>query len=296
MEPILVRTKSRRTSNNEGLQAFVFEEEVSCISLQKSTVRVNVCFRNAAVVSSVQRNRMTFNVITARLVREINRVIESCWFCWCFTCSIAEVGEFVHVEPDSAELNFFVEHIEHVLPVLGCVRMEKVNESCGARPNLAYVGLFPICIHYIDSSFQPLVVSSSNVLDPSVDDRDVSITISDVLHLCKRETVLINGKVFVADHIIDISPDCVKGNPILFIIGQNFKELISIWVAVLALMEAKRPERRKFRSSNIGVQFLHRCLGALFSQEKSEVEHSSNHLISDVWSLLIPRLDHIHSV
>lgn len=72
---------------------------------------------------------MTLNAILARLVGQIFGVVEGSLFGGGIAGSVAEIGIFVHVEPNSTELYFLVQSVEHILPILGGIRVEEINKS-----------------------------------------------------------------------------------------------------------------------------------------------------------------------
>ena len=207
---------------------------------------MSISFRYVAIMSGVQRNGMTFDVVTTRLVRKILRIVKSRRGRRCFASPIAKVGQFIHIEPDSAELYLFVENIEHVLPILSGVGMEEVNKGGPSRPDFSHIRLFSSPIHDKDSSFEAFLICASSILDSSVDDGDVSISVSDIFHFLQRKLVLVDREVFIVDHVIDICPDGVQGKSILLVVGQDIEKFIGIRIPISALMETETPERRQF--------------------------------------------------
>ena len=124
--------------------------------------------------------------------------------------------------------------------------MEEVNEGGSSRPDFSHIRLFSSSIHDKDSSFEAFLIGTSSILNASIDDGNVSVSICDIFHFIQRKLVLVDGEVFVVDHVIDICPDGVQGKPILLVVGQDIEKFIGIRIPISALMETEAPERRKF--------------------------------------------------
>lgn len=151
---------------------------------------MNISFLQTSVMGCVQGNCVGFNNIFSRIVRQIMRIVE-CWI-WSFklllvfiltfsifnlirTRSITEVGIFIHIEPNSRKLNFFVEKIEHITPISGCIRVEEVDKSGCSWPNSTSQ---LITFGILDENTSGLSFFISNTIinfDSCIDNRNVSI-------------------------------------------------------------------------------------------------------------------------
>ena len=98
--------------------------------------------------------------------------------------------------------------------------MEEVNEGGFSRPDFPNKRFLSRCILDEDIPLETFIIGTACSFDASVDNGDVSVSVCDILHDRKREATLINGEVFVVDHVIDICPDGVQGKVIFLIIGK----------------------------------------------------------------------------
>ncbi len=174
--------------------------------------------------------------------------------------------------------------------------MEEVNKGGPSRPDFSHIRLFSSPIHDKDSSFEAFLICASSILDSSVDDGDVSISVSDIFHFLQRKLVLVDREVFIVDHVIDICPDGVQGKSILLVVGQDIEKFIGIRIPISALMETETPERRQFGLAWVKIEFFDCRFRALFTQEEPEVKNSTDDLVCDGSLGGISRFDDIHGV
>ena len=71
METVFAGTKSTRPGDDERFQVLALQELVGSVCFQEGTEGVSISFRYVAIMSSVQRNGMAFDVVTTGLVRQI---------------------------------------------------------------------------------------------------------------------------------------------------------------------------------------------------------------------------------
>ena len=99
--------------------------------------------------------------------------------------------------------------------------MEEINESGCSRPNFTNIRLLSVRFKHIDSSLQSLLICTSTVLDSSINDRDIVVLIKNLIHPIKWEPTLIDRKILIVNHVIDIRPDSIKRNTIFLITRGN---------------------------------------------------------------------------
>ncbi len=124
--------------------------------------------------------------------------------------------------------------------------MEEVNEGGLSRPDFPNKRFLSRCILDEDIPLETFIIGTACSFDASVDDGDVSISVSDIFHFLQRKLVLVDREVFIVDHVIDICPDGVQGKSILLVVGQDIEKFIGIRIPISALMETETPERRQF--------------------------------------------------
>lgn len=218
VEAVFAWAKGWTSGDDERFQVFVLEEEVSCIGLEESAVGMDVGFADVAVVSSVEGNGVAFDLIRSWLVGQIFRVIKDSRLASSFTCTITEVSQLIHIKPNSTKLYLFVEIVEHILPILSSIRMEEIDEGSRSWPYFTNIWFFSTSIHNIDISFQAFLIGASTIFDAGIDDRDVSVSLKNLVHLSEGESFLIDCEILVVDHVIDIVPDCVERDTVLFVV------------------------------------------------------------------------------
>lgn len=92
--------------------------------------------------------------------------------------------------------------------------MEEIYECGCAWPYFA-LQFASVSIFNKNSSCFSLNVCCTIVdFDAGIYDRHVVIAICDLFHGIEWESGFINGEVFVVDHIVDISPDGIKGEAV----------------------------------------------------------------------------------
>jgi len=114
-------------------------------------------------------------------------------------------------------------------------------------------------------------------------------------HGLRREVVVIDGKVDVVSHVINIRPHNVKRKGILTVVSKNLFKLKNILVSPFALVETERPEGLQSPASQIGVVLLHNSLRGVLSitsQEEVQVNDTSHNLVGKV---LAAFKDQIHT-
>ena len=179
---------------------------------------MNIGLWYISIVSWIQRNSVWLDVVCTRLVGEILWVVETSWLRWSFTRSITEICILVHVKPNTRKLNLLIENLEHILPVLGSVWMEKINKSSCSWPNHALEFLFSSSILHKNSSFFSLFIGYSIIyFNASIHDRYIMISACDFFHLVKREFFFIHCKIFIFNHIVNVRPNSIKRNRMIFV-------------------------------------------------------------------------------
>ena len=102
---------------------------------------VGISLSDVAIVSTVQGNGLTLDVVVPRVVRQVSTVVEDRGFRRDMAGTVAEVVDFVHVEPKAVEGEFLVEAVEHVYPVPSGVWVEEIHEDRVTGPYFANVRL-----------------------------------------------------------------------------------------------------------------------------------------------------------
>mmetsp|Transcript_397 Transcript_397/g.1181 ORF Transcript_397/g.1181 Transcript_397/m.1181 type:complete len:330 (-) Transcript_397:766-1755(-) len=162
----------------------------------------------------------------------------------------AEVGNFVHVNPQAVERQLVVPLLQMVLPPLLCSRVRKVGVVRRARPYLADVGLagdvfeehvlgdavvvggFPRLhldarVHYGHPPLSPAV----QLLHPS-------------LEPVQRELDRVNREVLPPIHVVNVGPHGFKWDGGGGVVGYHLLHLIDGLIPPLALVEAQAPVGR----------------------------------------------------
>jgi hypothetical protein len=160
--------------------------------------------------------------------------------------------------------------------------MEEVNKSGWSRPNFSNIGFLSISLHNVNSSLQSFLIGTSTCLNSCINNGNVSIFLKYLVHPIKRESVLINSEIFIIDHIVNISPNCIKRKSILFKIRNYLLKYRNIVISPSTLMEPKSPEWRNLSSTIISIQSLDCSLWILFSQEESKIEDTTNNFKGDI--------------
>ena len=218
VETIFAWAEGWASGDDERFQVFALEEEVGCVGLEEGAVGMHVGFADVAIVSSVEGNGVAFDLIWSWLVGQILRVVEDGRLASSFTCTIAEVSQLIHIKPNTTELYLFIEIVEHILPILRSIGMEEINEGSRSWPNFTHIWFFSTGIPNVDIPFQTFLIGASTIFDTGVDNRNVSVSLKNLVHLIEWESFLIDCEILVVDHVIDIVPDGIKRNAVLFVV------------------------------------------------------------------------------
>ena len=130
-------------------------------------------------MGAVERNCVGLDVVVARVVGQIVGVVKYLRLGGNAAGSVAKIVNFVHVQPQSVELQFAVEEVEHVQPVLGGVGVEVVHKYRIARPYFPHE-VRSVCIPRENSSFETLLIGIANSLDSRVDDGNPLVLLPDL--------------------------------------------------------------------------------------------------------------------
>lgn len=194
------------------------------VGLEETVENTDVGICHIPVMCGIQRNSSSLHIpFYPWMVGQIVSVINTS-FIWFSkrTRAVTEVRELVHVEPNSRKLYFFVKIVEHVHPVVSGVRMEEVDKGCCPWPNrageLLAGGGFDEDIPLLSFNVWVKLIPRFNT---GIDDRHIVIIFQYLLHPIQRESLFINRKVLKIIHVIDVTPNRVQWQVILFEFGQD---------------------------------------------------------------------------
>ncbi len=121
--------------------------------------------------------------------------------------------------------------------------MKEVNKGTGTRPNNPSY-FFASWSFQKDISSLPLSVGEQLVSSfySCINDRNIVIIFKDIFHSIERESFFINGEILKEKHVIDVTPNCIKGYVILLVLSQNSFKVLYVLVAPSTLMEAHTPK------------------------------------------------------
>lgn len=175
--------------------------------------------------------------------------------------------------------------------------MEKVHKSSCSWPNLTMQLLLSIPIFGVYISFFALIVCGTIInFYTCIDDRNPVMAICYLFHLIQWESGLIDSEILIIYHIINIRPYIIQWQSIIFVSLDNILQIAYILVPPSTLMCTQRPKWWYSRSSQIQMEFIHSSFRRLLSQEKSEINYSSNNFISQIMFVIFGFLDNIHRI
>lgn len=183
---------------------------MSRIGLHKPEESVYIGLQQIAVVGGVQRNRLSFDGVVARVVGDIIGEINAVMgVVGGRARPITQVGDFVHIEPHARELDLRVQVLEHVIPVFGRIGMKVVHEQHFASPHLPnLISALRVLDEHI--SLLPLLIRVSlPKSDAGLHDWNVVIFVSNFGHTIQGEPLFVDGEGFKLSHVVDVRPDCV---------------------------------------------------------------------------------------
>lgn len=142
------------------------------------------------------------------MVGNVVRVINSL-FRWCWAWAVTKIRNFIHVKPNPREFYLFVKTIKHIKPILSGIRMKIVSKNNLTCPNLPNL-IISFSILNKNISFLPLLPCHTFLIpDTWLDNRNIMIFCQNLLHLFKRESLLVNCECFKLLHVINIRPYCI---------------------------------------------------------------------------------------
>ena len=211
--------------------------------------------------------------------------------------SVNEVACFVHIYPDTREGDLGVKQIKPKGPVSRGVGVSEIREMDIARPDFSQE-VFTIRVSNVDLFLNRLVEVGIIVdSDTSINDRDPSLLISleHVVHLGGREVGIINDKVNIILHVVNIRPDDIKNKIVRLVVGEHSFHFLSVLEPILGLMVAKSPEWMHDPSSDIGVILLDNSLWesrVITTKEEVKIDDTTNDLVGQ--DLVLN--DDVHSI
>lgn len=75
MEAVFAGAERRATGNDEGSDVFRFQESIGCVGLEEPTEDMDVGLGKVSVVSGIEGNSMSLDIVRSGLVREIFRIV-----------------------------------------------------------------------------------------------------------------------------------------------------------------------------------------------------------------------------
>jgi len=173
--------------------------------------------------------------------------------------------------------------------------MEVIHKSCWSWPYKAYI-LTTISIFHEDISLVSFFVKFWIYGYSRINNRDISELIRYFFHLWKRKVLLIDCEILKINHVIDITPNCIKGQSCLFIFFNNLLQCFNWVIAPFRLMKSQRPERWNSNLPNAAFKEFVYYIQRLFSKNKSEIKYSAYHFISKIMFIIFLWFYHIHSM
>jgi hypothetical protein len=137
------------------------------------------------------------------VVRQITTVVKNGRVCGDMAGTIAEIIDFVHIEPESIKGKFLIKNVQHIYPILSGVGVKEVNKSSISRPHLPYERLATRLLS-VDSSFKSLLIAGSRVFDSRINYWHPPVVFHDGLHFFNRKTILVDGEVLKFQQVIDV--------------------------------------------------------------------------------------------
>ena len=172
----------------------------------------------------IQRNGSSLNVsLDSRVIGQIVSIVKKCPLLKRSkrTRTVAKTWEFVHIKPDTWELDFLIKVVKHIDPILSGIRMQEVNKTCGSWPdstNKIWTGRgFDINI-----SLEPFGIGKAiTQLDSCINDWHIIIVLEYFVHSIKGEPSLVNSEILKVKHVVNIAPDGVQRKIIFSVFLQH---------------------------------------------------------------------------
>lgn len=145
-------------------------------------------------------------------------VKSSCLWLSKWTWSITKIRKLIHIKPNTRKLYFFVKKIEHINPIIGSIRMKKINKRSSTWPNYACkfftIGSFEENISFLSLSIRIKWITS---FDSSINNWHIVVILKNLFHSIKWESFFIDGKILKVKHVINIAPYSVQRKVVLFV-------------------------------------------------------------------------------
>lgn len=174
--------------------------------------------------------------------------------------------------------------------------MEEVDEGGRSWPDPTHVGLLGVTFHDVDVSLEAVLVGRAGGLDACVDDGDVTVPLQYLIESIEGEPALVDGEIFVIDHVVDIGPDGIEGDAVGLVSGDDVLEVGDVLVAPATLVEAQTPEGRQCCSAIVEIELFQGGLGVLLTEEEAEIDDASDDLEGEVVPAIRDRFDDVHGV
>jgi len=293
---ITSRTVERRSGQDENEIINSLQEVISGLAFKEAESVVGIIFSDVSVVDGIHSHSLSVDVVfrsgglVGGIVEDVISVRNKA------DITGNKITGFIHIEPDTRERNFVVEEIQTDFPEHRGVGVEPIRIVDISGPNLSQE---VSAVGNLDVN----IVGKTNIVDgvvdgnTSIDNGNPSLLVFSEhgSHGLGREVVVINGKVNVALHVINIRPHNIKGKGVLAVISKNLFKFKNILVSPFALVETKRPEGLQSPTSQIAVVLLHNSFRGVLnitSQEEVQVNDTSHNLVGQV---LATFKDQIHT-
>lgn len=237
---------------------------------------MNIRLKSISKVRWIERNRCKFNVYSSWLVRYILRIVYNSLSLGRRATTTTQIRNFIHVQPNSWEFYLIIKVLEHILPKLGCVWMEIVNKNILSRPDLSY-HIASFCGLDKQVSLVSLLIRIALfIFDTCFNDGNISVSFCYIPQSIQREFVTVNCKSLEIMHIVNICPNCVKWDSILFIFLKHCLNFSDVSISPATLMETKGPKWRNQGSSYKFMEINKQKFRITISKDEPEVNDSSN--------------------
>lgn len=166
--------------------------------------------------------------------------------------------------------------LEHILPVLGGVGVEVVDEVGRPSPDLADL---VVPLSRLDEHFPLLALLVGVTLvvpDTRLHDGNIPIFTCDAFHAIQGELVSIHREGLELVHVVDVAPNRVQRNSVFLVVTYHCLQFPHVRVAPSALVEPHRPKRRNYRLSHQTVELLQQILRIALTQDEPEIDYPSD--------------------
>jgi len=202
-----------------------------------------------------------------------------------FASTIAEGGDLIHVDPHSAIFNDIMEFLQVEFPECDSIRVGKIRECGGSRPNLSKGWERAIeWVLHIDSSSQAVFVNVISCLNlhSRVDDQEKALVfflqvLGELTELFLRVIDGVGCEDLEAVHVVYINPHGIERELVGIELTNNFLHSSDIDVTIAALMETQNPVRVQAGMTNDGVVLADGLLG-VGTEEHVNVHNTTNSL------------------